>query len=43
MIEELILWRPIYAQTATTDISGVNDLDLLWERLDMMEELRQSI
>ena len=43
IIERLGLRRPIYAQTAAYGHFGRNDLDLPWERLDMVEVLRAEI
>jgi S-adenosylmethionine synthetase len=40
IIERLGLRRPIYAQTAAYGHFGRSDLDLSWERLDMIEALR---
>jgi len=40
IIERLGLRAPIYAQTAAYGHFGRNDLDLPWERLDMVEMLR---
>jgi S-adenosylmethionine synthetase len=40
IIERLGLCRPIYAQTAAYGHFGRSDLDLPWERLDMVEALR---
>jgi S-adenosylmethionine synthetase len=41
IIERLKLRRPIYRQTATYGHFGRNDLDLLWERLDLVEQLKE--
>lgn len=43
IIRELDLQRPIYAQTAAYGHFGRTDLDLPWERLDRVDELRRSI
>jgi len=43
IIERLDLRRPIYAQTAAYGHFGRNDLDLPWERLDMVEALRAEV
>ena len=40
IIERLGLRRPIYAQTAAYGHFGRGDLDLPWERLDMVEEIQ---
>ena len=40
VIERLGLRRPIYAQTAAYGHFGRNDLDLPWERLDVVEALK---
>lgn len=40
IIEKLDLKRPIYQQTATYGHFGRTDLDLSWERLDKVEELK---
>jgi len=40
IIERLGLRRPIYAQTAAYGHFGRNDLDLPWERLDVVEALK---
>jgi len=40
IIERLGLRRPIFAQTAAYGHFGRDDLDLPWERLDMVEALR---
>lgn len=40
IIEQLDLRRPIYRQVATYGHFGRNDLDLPWERLDKVEQLR---
>ncbi len=39
IIERLRLLRPIYQQTAAYGHFGRSDLDLPWERLDMIREL----
>jgi S-adenosylmethionine synthetase len=43
IIERLGLRRPIYAQTAAYGHFGRNDLDLPWERLDMVDALRAEL
>jgi len=43
IIERLGLRAPIYAQTAAYGHFGRNDLDLPWERLDMVEALRAEL
>jgi len=43
IIERLYLRRPIYAQTAAYGHFGRSDLDLPWERLDMVEVLRAAV
>jgi S-adenosylmethionine synthetase len=40
IIKALDLRRPIYRQTAAYGHFGRNDLDLPWERLDRVEELK---
>ena len=40
IIRDLDLKRPIYAQTASYGHFGRDDLDLPWERLDKVEELK---
>ncbi|MBN2540999.1 MAG: methionine adenosyltransferase [Bacilli bacterium] len=40
IIDRLDLLRPIYKQTATYGHFGRNDLDLPWERLDMVDILK---
>jgi len=42
IIERLDLRRPIYLQTAAYGHFGRSDLDLPWERLDMVDTLRQA-
>ena len=42
IIERLDLRRPIYQQIAAYGHFGRSDLDLPWERLDMVEALRQA-
>ena len=42
IIERLGLRRPIYAQTAAYGHFGRSDLDLPWERLDMVDVLKQE-
>jgi len=43
IIERLDLQRPIYAQTAAYGHFGRSDLDLPWERLDMVAALRAAL
>jgi S-adenosylmethionine synthetase len=43
IIRDLDLRRPIYKQTAAYGHFGRNDLDLPWERLDKVPELRKAI
>jgi len=43
IIEWLELRRPIYSQTAVYGHFGRSDLDLPWERLDMVEVLRREV
>ena len=43
IIQMLDLRRPIYKQTAAYGHFGRNDLDLPWERLDMVETLRRYL
>lgn len=43
IIERLDLKRPIYRQTATYGHFGRNDLDLPWERLDMVDTLKKYL
>ena len=43
IIRMLDLRRPIYKQTAAYGHFGRTDLDLPWERLDKVEELRQYL
>ena len=42
IIEQLDLRRPIYRQTAAYGHFGRPDLDLPWERLDRVEQLRAA-
>ncbi|HEY5974460.1 MAG TPA: methionine adenosyltransferase [Geobacteraceae bacterium] len=42
IIEQLDLRRPIYRQTAAYGHFGRTDLDLPWERLNKVEQLRQA-
>jgi len=42
IIDRLTLRRPIYRQTAAYGHFGRPDLDLPWERLDKVEELRAA-
>ncbi|NLJ65106.1 MAG: methionine adenosyltransferase [Christensenellaceae bacterium] len=41
IIERFKLRRPIYRQTATYGHFGRNDLDLPWEKLDLVEQLKR--
>ncbi|MBQ3392695.1 MAG: methionine adenosyltransferase domain-containing protein, partial [Lachnospiraceae bacterium] len=43
IIQMLDLRRPIYSQTAAYGHFGRDDLDLPWERLDKVEELRKLL
>ena len=43
IIRDLDLRRPIYRQVASYGHFGRTDLDLPWERLDKVEELRQEL
>lgn len=43
IIQMLDLRRPIYKQTAAYGHFGRNDIDLPWERLDKIEELRKYL
>lgn len=43
IIEKLKLRTPIFRQTAAYGHFGRNDLDLPWERLDMVEVLKQEL
>jgi len=43
IIERLGLRRPIYAQTAAYGHFGRDDLDLPWERLDMVEAIKSDL
>ena len=43
IIRYLDLKRPIYAQTASYGHFGRNDLDLPWERLDRIDELKKYV
>ena len=43
IIQMLDLRRPIYKQTAAYGHFGRNDLNLPWERLDKVEELKKSL
>ena len=43
IIKMLDLRRPIYKQTASYGHFGRNDLDLPWERLDKVKELRKEL
>ena len=42
IIDKLNLRRPIYAQTADYGHFGRNDLDLPWEKLDKVDQLKQT-
>jgi S-adenosylmethionine synthetase len=42
IISDLDLWRPIYKATAAYGHLGRDDLDLPWERLDKVEELKKQ-
>ncbi len=42
IIKELDLLRPIYAQTAAYGHFGRTDVDLPWERLDKVDDLRAA-
>ena len=43
IIKMLNLRRPIYKQTAAYGHFGRNDLDLPWEKLDLMEDLKKKL
>ncbi len=43
IIEELDLRRPIYLPTATYGHFGRPDLDLPWEQLDRIDDLRAAV
>ena len=43
IIQTLNLRRPIYKQTAAYGHFGRNDLNLPWERLDKVEELKKYL
>ena len=43
IIEKLQLRKPIYRQTAAYGHFGRDDLDLPWERLDMVEAIKKEI
>jgi S-adenosylmethionine synthetase len=43
IIRDLDLLRPIYAQTAAYGHFGRSDLDLPWERLDKVDDLKRAI
>lgn len=43
IIKNLDLLRPIYRQVATYGHFGRNDLDLSWEKLDKVDEIKNSI
>ena len=43
IVRDLDLLRPIYAQTAAYGHFGRTDVDLPWERLDTVEDLKNSV
>ena len=43
IISELDLKRPIYRQTAAYGHFGRTDIDLPWERLDKVEEIKKNL
>ena len=43
IIKMLNLRRPIYKQTASYGHFGRNDLDLPWEKLDKVEDLKKYL
>ena len=43
IIKALKLRRPIYRQTAAYGHFGRTDIDLPWERLDKVEDLKNSV
>ena len=43
IISELGLKRPIYKQTAAYGHFGRTDIDLPWERLDKVEEIKKNL
>jgi S-adenosylmethionine synthetase len=43
IVRDLDLLRPIYAQTAAYGHFGRTDIDLPWERLDKVEDLKSSV
>ena len=43
IVRDLDLLRPIYAQTAAYGHFGRTDVDLPWERLDKVEDLKSSV
>lgn len=43
IIRTLDLRRPIYEQTAAYGHFGRNDLDLPWEKLDRVEDLKKYL
>ena len=43
IISELDLRKPIYKQTAAYGHFGRNDLDLPWERLNKVEEIKKYL
>ncbi len=42
MIEKLKLWRPIYKKTAVYGHFGRNEPEFTWEKLDMVEKLKEK-
>ena len=43
IVRDLDLLRPIYAPTAAYGHFGREDLDVPWERLDKVEDLKNSV
>ena len=43
IVRDLDLLRPIYAQTAAYGHFGRSDVDLPWERLDKVDDLKNSV
>jgi S-adenosylmethionine synthetase len=43
IIRDLDLLRPIYAQTAAYGHFGRTDIDLPWERLDKVDQLKSAV
>ncbi|MCJ7688975.1 MAG: methionine adenosyltransferase domain-containing protein, partial [Clostridiaceae bacterium] len=43
IIRELDLRKPIYKQTAAYGHFGRNDLDLTWEKLNKVEEIKKYL